>query len=204
MRQIPIHLAVEDDLSEWVLRRVLLERSAKFAIGPVFKKGGFGYLKKRTAAFNNMAKVSPVLMLTDLDDRPCAPELLSKWLKNPRHPNFMLRVAVREVEAWLLGCDQELRKFLSLRRAVNYPHPEALEDPKLELLRLADSSPRREMREGIVRRDSGGNLLQGPAYNSTLGRFVNNSWNPLSASSKCPSLQRMFTALTACEKMHSL
>ena len=56
--------------------------------------------------------------------------------------------------------------------------------------------------EGIVRRDPGGNLLQGPAYNSTLGRFVNNSWKPLSASSKCPSLQRMFTALTACEKMH--
>lgn len=202
MRPIPINLAVEDDLSEWVLRRVLLERSAEFAIGPVFKKSGFGYLKKMTRAFNNMAKVSPVLMLTDLDDRPCAPELLSEWLENPRHPNFMLRVAVREVEAWLLGCDQELRKFLSLRKAVNFPHPEALEDPKLELLKLADSSPRRELREGIVRRDLGGNLLQGPAYNSTLGRFVNDFWNPLSASSKCPSLQRMFTALTACEKMY--
>ena len=202
MRPIPINLAVEDDLSEWVLRRVLQERSAEFAIGPVFKKGGFGYLKKMTYAFNNMAKASPVLMLTDLDDRSCAPELLNEWLKNPRHPNFMLRVAVREVEAWLLGCDQELRKFLSLRKAVNFPEPEALDNPKLELLSLANSSPRREVREGIVRRDPGGNLFQGPAYNSTLGRFVKNSWNPLSASSKCPSLQRMFTALTACEKMH--
>ena len=202
MRPIPIYLAVEDDLSEWVLRRVLSDRPAEFEIGTVFKKNGFGYLKKMTPAFNNMAKASPVLMLTDLDDHTCAPELLEKWLKNRRHPNFMLRVAVREVEAWLLSCDQELRKFLGLRKEVNFSYPETLENPKLELLRLADSSPRRELREGIVRRDSGGNLFQGPAYNSTLGSFVNGSWNPLSASSKCPSLQRMFVALTACEKMH--
>ena len=151
---------------------------------------------------NNLAKASPVLMLTDLDNGLCAPKLLSEWLKNSRHPNFMLRVAVREVEAWLLACDQELRKFLSLRKAINFPEPEALKDPKLELLRLADSSPRREVREGIARRDPGGNLLQGPAYNSTLGRFVNDSWDPLFASSKCPSLHRMFKALTTCEKMY--
>ena len=200
MRSILINLAVEDDLSEWVLRRVLRDHPDEFTIGSVFKKNGFGYLKRMAPAFNNMAKCAPVLMLTDLDDRPCPPELLNEWLKRPRHPNFILRVAVREVEAWLLGCDQELRKFLGLRKAVNFPNPETVEDPKLELLRLADSSSRRKIREAIVRRDTGGNLRQGPAYNSTLSEFVNESWIPVSARAKCPSLERLFAALSALEK----
>ena len=56
---IPIHLAVEDDLSESILRRVLRERPADYAVGPVFKRGGFGFLKKQSPAFNNMAKACP-------------------------------------------------------------------------------------------------------------------------------------------------
>ncbi len=153
MRSIPIYLAVEDDLSEWMLRRTLHDHPIDFTIGPVFKKGGFGYLKKKTPAFNELSKAAPVLMLTDLDDCSCPPELLNKWLTKPKNPNFMLRVAVREVEAWLLGCDQELRDFLSLRKVVSFPNPETLKDPKLELLKLADSSSRRIIRKAIVRRD---------------------------------------------------
>lgn len=72
---IPIYLAVEDDLSEVLLRRLLQERPV-FAVGPVFKRNGFGYLRKNTPAFNNMARVSPVLLLTDLDRHNCAPGLI--------------------------------------------------------------------------------------------------------------------------------
>lgn len=151
-----------------MLRRLLSERPVPYAVGPVFKQGGFGYLKKQSPAFNNLAKACPVLLLTDLDQRPCAPALLDEWLKHPRHPDFLLRVAVREVEAWLLACDTELRRFLGIRRDVHFPAPEVLPDPKAELLKLAADSPRRELREAIVRRDTGGNLRQGPAYNSTL------------------------------------
>lgn len=199
MEAISIHLAVEDDLSDWVLRRVLADRPVGYAVAAVFKQNGFGYLKKNTPAFNNMAKVSPVLLLTDLDYRPCAPDLLEQWLKQPRHPDFLLRVAVREVEAWLLACDQELREFLGVGKAVDFPDPESLADPKLDLLKLAEKSRRRPLREAIVRRDSGGNLRQGPAYNSTLAGFVNGLWSPSSASSRCPSLARLFGALSALE-----
>ena len=198
MTPIPIYLAVEDDLSEWVLRRVLRERPVDYAVSSVFKKNGFGYLKKQCSAFNNLAKSCPVLLLTDLDARPCAPGLLAEWLQDPKHSDFLFRVAIREVEAWLLGCDEHFGRFLGIRRSLDFSDPEALVDPKAELLKLADASPRRELRESITRR-KGGNLHQGPAYNSTLADFVARDWNLEVACSKCPSLRRMLDALSALE-----
>lgn len=76
-RPIPIYLAVEDELSEWVIRRVLKERRADYAIGAAFGCRGFGYLKKRAKAFNNAAKGCRFLLLTDLDYYACPPELIA-------------------------------------------------------------------------------------------------------------------------------
>lgn len=199
MSAISIYLAVEDELSEWVLRRILSERPVAYRIETVFQKNGFGFLKKMTPGFNNMANACPVLLLTDLDTRPCAPELLAEWLNKPKHPNFLLRVAVREVEAWLLASSPELRKFLGIRREFDFPNPEALADPKMELLKLSESSPKRQLRESITRREDG-NLKQGPAYNSTLAEYVNNDWNLSTAADKCESLRRLLAALTSLER----
>jgi hypothetical protein len=98
---IPIHLAVEDELSEWVLRRIIASRPTNYSIGAVFGKGGFGYLKRQVRAFNNAAKRCPFLLLTDLDQTDCPPQLIADWLDVPRQLDFLLRVAVREVESWL-------------------------------------------------------------------------------------------------------
>jgi hypothetical protein len=195
---IPILLAVEDDLSESLLRRVLEERQA-YAVGTVYKQGGFGYLRKKAAAFNNRARGNPVLLLTDLDSQDCAPGLIREWLPCPRHRDFLFRVAVREVEAWVLAADEPFASFLGVRRAISYPSPEDLPDPKLELLKLAVTSPKRDIRDGLVRRDSTGILRQGPAYNSTLASFIHDGWEPTSAAAKCPSLQKLLNALSTLE-----
>ena len=196
---IPIFLAVEDDLSEFMLRRLLRERSVDYTVSAVFKQAGFGHLKKKSPAFNNMAKACPVLLLTDLDQRPCAPELIQDWLKRPKHPDFLLRVAVREVEAWLLACDVPLRQYLGTRKTFAFPQPEDLIDPKMELLKLAEVSARRDIREAVTRRDTRGNLRQGPAYDSTLSIFLNGHWDAAEAASRCPSLGRMLQALSNLE-----
>lgn len=196
---IPIYLAVEDDLSEWVIRRLLQERSAAYEIGAVFKKGGFGYLKKKTPALNNLAKGCPVLLLTDLDQNPCPPAVLAEWLPQPRNADFLLRIAVREVEAWLLATGELFSGFLGLRQGVTFDRPEELLDPKHDLLCLSEKSPRRNLREALVRRDEGGNRRQGPAYNSTLGEFVLRGWSPAVAARRCPSLRRFISALESLE-----
>lgn len=197
--RISIYLAVEDDLSEVMVRRLLRARPVPYDLGAVFKQGGFGYLRQKTPAFNNMAKACPVILLTDLDQRSCAPELVADWLKQPKHPDFLLRVAVREVEAWLLACDEALGEYLAIRHFHPFPSPEELDDPKLELLKLAEGSSKRGIREAVARRDTGGNLRQGPAYNSTLGAFVDRLWEPRIASSRCPSLKRALSALEQLE-----
>ena len=48
---IPIRMAVEDSLSEAVLRRVLAERPARYEIGAVYSRGGSGYLKRLETEF---------------------------------------------------------------------------------------------------------------------------------------------------------
>jgi len=200
--RIPISLAVEDDVSERVVRRVLKERSVEYDVGPVYGRRGFGYLKRQVASFNNAARASPFLLLTDLDQCPCPPSLLADWLgQSRRHPHFIFRVAVREVESWLLADDVNLASFLGSRRRIAIPNPEGLEDPKSTLLGLAAEARRREIRDAIVWRNKGsGELLQGPDYNGALAPFVEEVWNIRRARERCPSLAGFFAALDRLEK----
>ena len=193
---IPIYLAVEDELSEWVARRAIAVHGARFAVGPVFGRHGFGYLKKQTPAFNNAAKACPFLLLTDLDQYSCPPELIADWLSVPRHERFLLRVAVREVESWLLGDAAGLGRFLGSRSPLSVIAPEGLPDPKHVLLAAAMRSPSRSMREALVWRDDrSGRLCQGPDYNGALAPFVRARWDVDVARGSCPSLDRLLLAL---------
>lgn len=201
MRPVPIRMAVEDALSEAVLRRALADRPVRYEVAAVYSHGGSGYLKRQAPAFNNAAKAYPFILLTDLDQHGCPPELVTTWLAGrPKHHSFLFRVAVREVESWLLGDMVRLRSFLRLRSVPAVPAPEALLDPKQELLRLSLRSRVRRMREAIVwRDDKSGRLFQGPDYNGALGEFVTKHWNPSAARSACPSLERLFSALQELE-----
>lgn len=198
---IPIRMAVEDALSETVLRRVLDERLARYEIGAVYSRGGYGYLKRQTGAFNNAAKAYPFLLLTDLDQYDCPPDLVTSWLSGqPKHNSFLFRVAVREVESWLLADMARLAPFLHLRNTPAISAPESLTDPKQELLRLSLGSRVRRVREALVWRDSeSGQLHQGPDYNGTLAPFVMKHWDISAARSVCPSLERLFAALQRLE-----
>ena len=180
---------MEDELSEQLLRRLFKERPVRFEVDKVYGNEGCGYLKRQSPAFNNAAKVCPFLLLTDLDSRHCAPELLKEWLPKPRHKHFLLRVAVREVEAWVLASasDDAFGRFLGLKSKCRFPRPEDLQDPKGELLRLAIKCNRRERREALVRKDHHGNPRQGRAYNATLSSFIwEGGWAPQHAAQKCP------------------
>jgi hypothetical protein len=199
-RPIPIYLAVEDELSEWVARRILKERHVHYAYGRSLRRGDFGYLKKNVGAFSNLAKGCPVLLLTDLDKYSCPPELIADWTAHPLHPNLLFRVAVHEVESWLLGDGNGLADFLRLKKPLALGDPESLSDPKEVLLRHALKCPSRQIRDALVWRDDRtGKVYQGPDYNGTLSRFVTAHWDVSSARGKCRSLGRLFGALQRLE-----
>ncbi len=191
---IAINLAVEDALSEVVLRKMLESCERPFEVANCYYQGGFGYLKKRISGFNNAARGVPFLVLTDLDRSECAPTLISEWLPNHRHPNLLFRVAVREVEAWLLAHRPAFVKFLAVSEAHIPLSPESIDDPKRTLISAARRSKRREIREAIVPAE-GTTAKQGPDYNSCLARFVTDVWNPHAAKQHADSLKRAMRCL---------
>lgn len=192
---IPINLAVEDELSEMVLRRLITESGREYCPGKCHRRGGFGYLKNRINAFNGAAKKGiPFIVLTDLDQAECAPSLIHKWLKQPPHPNLMFRVAVREVEAWLLASRVQFAKFLGISENA-IPHPvDQLRDPKQTLLQLAKKSRKRRLREAIVPAENSTATI-GPDYNGALGEFVRTTWDIAEARIHSESLRRTVLAL---------
>lgn len=182
-----IALATEDELSEAVGRRL----SADFAldVAQSFRRGGNGYLRNRLPTFCQIANHRPVLLLTDLDQKECAPSLLNDWYRRLDRPqNLLLRVAVREVEAWLLADREALSDFLRISARHLPAQPELLNDPKEELLRAALRAPKR-IREDLVARH---NALasQGIGYNRLLAGFVESRWSPERASAVSSSLAK--------------
>jgi hypothetical protein len=199
MRPIPIHVAVEDELSETMVRRLLLDTGRDYSIGVVFRRGGFGYLRKRANNWNAAAAAgTPILLLTDLDQHFCVSDLIKSWLDNTPHPNLIFRIAVREVESWLLADRACFAGFLGIHERLMPFEPDAIPDPKRSLVGLARKSRIRTLREAIVPR-SGSTAVQGPDYNDPLCEFVRAQWNPDAAATQSPSLSRAKAKLLAFE-----
>lgn len=194
MTPLRLHLAVEDALSEHVLRVLLAQHDAAFEVGSVFGKSGFGYLRKNLQAFNQAARKIPFIVLTDLDATDCPLALIEEWGLEDPHPHLLFRIAVREVESWVLADRVGFAGFFGLPESRLPLNPDSLQDPKHTVLKLAASCRTRELREAIVRQ-SGRKLRVGRDYNGTLGAFVWSRWNSRLAASSSSSLKRMLRAL---------
>lgn len=199
--ETPITLAVEDELSEHILRALLFQTKRNFLIGAVYGKKGSGFLKQKLPAFNNAAKSSPCLVLTDLDSLSCVPTLIEDWFgcrlqefKKRRHANLIFRVAVREVEAWVMADRENFAAFLGVSRHLIPDQTDNIPDPKKLLLELASKCRNRDLRNDIVPRP-GDKRNIGPDYNGRLGEFVQSSWRAQSAYAHSSSLARAWKTL---------
>ena len=188
-----ITLGVEDALSQAVATRLVEQYAEEARILEIVGLAGNDDLRKRLPSLNAVSSfVGPALVLTDLD-RPeiCPAELVMEWTRNMnRHPNLLIRVAVLEVEAWLIADRVNLARWLSVALNVIPRAPESIDGPKRFLVQMARRSRSRTLREGIVR-DRGNGLFQpGPDYNAQLIEFVNDHWNPETARLAAPNLDR--------------
>jgi hypothetical protein len=193
---ICINLAYEDELSGRVLRRLLSCHSGRYEVGVPYSGGGFGYLRKRIEGFNNAAKGVPFLVLTDLDAVECAPSLVNSWLPHGMHPNLLFRIAVREVEAWLLADREGVAEFLAIQLDMVPDAPDEILDPKGTLIDLARRSPSSDLRRSIAP-PLGSTSRQGPDYNGRMSAFAERIWNPCAAAKSSSSLARTIEALTS-------
>ena len=198
------YIAVEDDLSDAGVRRLLIHTRRGFQIhgryplSPLaYRKpglSGFGYLKANVRAFNKAAAQTPHLLLTDLDEATCAPELIHEWLVGALHPNFVLRVAVREVEAWLLADGINMADFLGLAQRDMPSNVEGVSEPKEEIVRLASLSPDPEVRDNLAPRP-GSTATTGRLFTRSLIGYVRDRWDVDAAAAHADSLRRAMRAL---------
>lgn len=188
-----ISLVSEDELSENVMTRILKSFPNKYEIANTYLGHGYGYLKSKIRGFNQASVCQPFFMLTDLDLYECPLALIADWIDFNKHKNFIFRVAVREVESWLLADKEGLSRFFSLS-VVNFPDsPDSLSDPKNTLINLARKSRKRHIREDIVPINSNASI--GPNYNSCLSDFVFNHWDLQNALVRSKSLCRTWERL---------
>lgn len=192
MNPIYINLVVEDAIHQGVLSRILKDATKLYQIGSVFGLRGNGYIKKNLFAFNQAAKISPYLVLTDLDLKTCAPALRMEWMSFSQHPNLIFRIAVREAETWLFADRENFADFLDISVALIDRNPESINNPKEYIINLARRSRQRKIRENLV---PTGSANVGKLYNSTLLKFINSQWD-IEAARKCsPSLDKLMVKL---------
>ncbi len=132
---------------------------------------------------------SPWVVLRDLDnDADCGGMLVSKLL--PERSSFMeLRVAVRQVEAWLLADRLAFASYFAVSTARIPSAPDGCADAKRVVVDVCSTSKKSAIRHDMAPRLGSGRKV-GPGYEGMIIAFADSAWDPRRAALESPSLAR--------------
>lgn len=188
-----LNVIVEDILSQAVMQRLL--DHVGFCGESTFRiMKGNGKIREGMRKFSAASRVFPHVVLTDLDRIPCPPALIKQWNIGRLPETMLLRVAVREVEAWLMADRAGFARYLQVAQEKVPFAPEAEIDPKQCLFSLVRRSRKRRLRDEILP-TPGAHI--GPLYNEFFCRFVSEHWRIEDAVANAPSLASSLERLTA-------
>lgn len=160
-------------------------------------KGGWEAFWRDAPRYNTAARHSgPVLGLVDLEQEPCPSGLIGKHLPHGREASFVLRIAERMLESWLLADRKALAGFMHVAAKHLPEDPDQEENPKLALVNAARHSRRKEVRDDLVPEEGTAGIV-GRGYTSRLGEFVREIWQPLNAQNSSQSLRRAIASIQA-------
>ena len=183
-----VALATEDELSETIGIRLLAEMKSPLKASLLLRKNGFGYLRSKMNSWCEISSQQPVILLTDLDEKACASALIDDWFGQRYRPkNFLFRIAVREIESWLLADHDAMRSLLGNKGKLP-ENPDDLDDPKRYLITLAKNA-KRDVRSDLVA-VNGAIATQGAGYNARLCEVIRTQWSPVRAAARSASLRR--------------
>ncbi len=191
-----IAVVAEDQLTQAVLHKCISEALPTYSVARTEVKGGRGNVQRELGAYAALAHVMPVLIGIDLDGDDCAPTLLGNWGRLPPQEGLLLRVAVREVESWVLADQRRVASFVGAAPNEVPKRPDDLSDPKRSLLELVRTHGGSDLKADLVPRNYDASYPRiGPAYNLRMCAFVAKKWRPHVAREKSESLERAMVAL---------
>lgn len=189
-----VSVACEGEGDVPIARKVL--EHAGLTMGSAYSASGKGNLDKSLVAYNSAAKHAPWLVLRDLDtDAGCAPTLVETLL--PAASRLMVfRIAVRASEAWLMADRERFATYFGVPPTKVPRDPEAVSDPKTEVMNLARRSRIKDIRESVpVQQGMTGRV--GPGYTEKVMAFASDHWRPGIAAAAAPSLAACIRRLEA-------
>lgn len=198
---LPIHvsLVVEGQTDERVLTKIINTYTPGLVINTCFGKRGIAYIREKAHGFAKTASSqSPYICLIDLDREDCPLKVIGDCLPDGGHDFFVLRVAVKEVEAWLLADAHNMARFLSAPSDKIPRYPDQCADPKRDLIDLARRHGNTKLKRNLVP-DEGSSAKVGRSYGSEIDRFIIEHWDIAAAQENSPSLRRAIAAVQRLE-----
>lgn len=181
-------LIAEDALGMSVLKRIIKEFNPTLCIHLEKIAGGFGDIKKNCHKYIEASRVVPHIVLTDLDNHDCPVTLMTQWGVNALPDCCLFRVAIKEIESWVLADRSGFASFLKVTINSIPAYPEQEGNPKEILLNLAKRS-RLSLAKDLLP-DPNSSARIGPFYNERLGEYVMNAWDIRAALLNADSLKR--------------
>jgi hypothetical protein len=145
------------------------------------------------------SKFIPFFVLIDSDNEGCAKKLLDDLVKRTPPSNFILRIAVHEIESWVLADFNNLIKALNIKSGRCPVNTDTIIQPKEYILNLVRKSASKSIKKSLLPTKVGG-ASQGPGYNSVMVQFVTDKWNISNASLNSESLNRAVLCLQTFRK----
>ena len=188
-----VSVATEGAVDTAVARRICKE--VELEVATVYGEHGKQRLDRSLKGYNAAARYRSWFVLRDLDtDVDCAPRLRERLLDSPS-PGMAFRIAVREVEAWLMADRKSFSRYFGVSVGLVTNDPESVRHPKDHLVSVVRRSRSRRIRDDVVPRDRSKARI-GPGYSSRLIEYVQSAWSPAAASDRSESLRRCLDRLS--------
>jgi hypothetical protein len=202
-----VFIVGEDDACKAVIRRVIAfcaeTKKISITILPQEFPVRGGEIKSKIKNFNLLSASAPVVLLADMDNNTCPPIFVTSLLKGEaRNDNFILSIAVDEVEAWLLadrhgfanyfGVDVALIPSTSQIKMQGRVEKKEIVCPvKTSLYCVTEIWPKsrnKTLKEQLIPRPG---ATKGAEYNSVMVPFIRDHWNVEKAIENSDSLKGM-------------
>lgn len=185
-----VKVVVEGTVDFAVAQRLLARVDATATLAADFR--GKQPILEKLNGYVIASRHQPWFVLIDLDDDDCATALISPWLPLDSG-QIAVRVAVREIEAWLLA-DSEFARVLRVPTNTLPVAPDDVSTPKRVVVELVRSHCQtKRIRSAVLPTRGSGSI--GTGYKALLIDFIREHWDPDRAAERSESLRRCLTAL---------